>query len=216
VALWSALSAATVLAGAGFAFRQRLLEEYWLWVFRREDWEGKDRAAVELGGMRSKRAVPVLFQAVCERPRNWRSQEDFQRFESQPAVLAILNAGPATAPFLFEKMKHTQCNWLAERLLLYLAAREPEVIPLLVNGLADPDRRIQDSSMAVLTMLGRAAIPDLCRALSSRNDLTAHNAMLALDGMRQVAEAELPRLRESVSASKDYLEAARRLAEAVR
>ena len=45
ITLWNAVGALAVLAAAGFAFRARLLEEYWLWrPGRRLDYKEEGRS----------------------------------------------------------------------------------------------------------------------------------------------------------------------------
>ncbi len=57
------LSLAT-LAAAGFAFQDRIREEYWLWKLERGSESARELATQRLGEIRSLRAVPGLLKWV--------------------------------------------------------------------------------------------------------------------------------------------------------
>jgi hypothetical protein len=68
VALASTFFGLTVVAATGFAFRQRILEEWYFLQLRSAEWSKRYDAAMSLGEMRSVRAVPRLIEDVSVRP----------------------------------------------------------------------------------------------------------------------------------------------------
>ena len=59
ITLWNAVGALAVLAAAGFAFRARLLEEYWLWrPGRRLDYKEEGRSPVGRDALGTGDAIP--------------------------------------------------------------------------------------------------------------------------------------------------------------
>src|SRR5262245_10183994 len=147
IVLWAAAGTAAVLAAAGLTFRARLLEEYWLWRLKHGEWAAKKNAAVELERIRSMRAVPLLMETICDRPRPpWTPEGS----DAEPVAEAILKAGPTAAPCLIERLKQPRARYM-NYVLGRLAEREPAVISLLVTKLPDPDPIVQDSAMAILS-----------------------------------------------------------------
>src|SRR5262245_44914859 len=62
ISIWSGTLALAIFGIAGFAFRQRIQEEYWLWRLERGSGHHREAAARALGEMRALRAVPALIE----------------------------------------------------------------------------------------------------------------------------------------------------------
>ena len=69
IVLLSGILGLAVLVTAGFAFRDRLVEEYWLWKLERGDEGDREVAARRLGEMKSTRAIPGLLRWVASAKR---------------------------------------------------------------------------------------------------------------------------------------------------
>lgn len=64
IALSTAILGLAVLVAAGLAFKERLLERHWLWKLRAGEEGERIHAAVQLGNIRSERALPALGVVV--------------------------------------------------------------------------------------------------------------------------------------------------------
>src|SRR6266540_3286467 len=60
------LFCAAVLGGGGFAIRNRIVEEWYVWKLRSADSAESDRAALKLASMSSHRAVDPLLEALLK------------------------------------------------------------------------------------------------------------------------------------------------------
>jgi hypothetical protein len=85
-----------LLTIAGFAFRERIREEYWLWRLEREEETGQRLAVKRLGELRSLRAVPRLLECACP-PKNFWRQGLVDEVKA-----ALSSMGPEVIPVLIE------------------------------------------------------------------------------------------------------------------
>jgi hypothetical protein len=81
-----------------------------------------------------------------------------------------------------------------------LLARNKELVPVLLDGLKDPDPQVRQMAAHTLVTIGKDAIPELVAALASKDADLRANAAYILGQFGATAQAALPAL---VRASKD-------------
>ncbi len=70
---------AMVIVGAGIAFEEKLVEQWYLWKLESGEEQELELAAEKLGQMRSRRAIPRLVEILRRAPKRWFA---FQSFSS--------------------------------------------------------------------------------------------------------------------------------------
>ena len=94
------------LAGAGFACRGWMVEEWWLWKLGSRHEEERQTAAKRLGELKSVRAIPNLLSAVGERQRDffWHKLNsgviipDEQSVAFGPVIFRLVAQAPPPGP----------------------------------------------------------------------------------------------------------------------
>lgn len=99
IAFWSAWICLAVLTAAGFVFKDRIREEYWLWKLEKGDKAETEQAAIALGKLKSVRAVPELIR-MARFPTERLDPVNFLA-----ANTALSQIGPAAVPGLVQLLE---------------------------------------------------------------------------------------------------------------
>ena len=200
-----------VLLGAGYAaFKDKALEQCYLWKLEWEDEDDRKAAAEQLGEMGSLRAVPYLMRQLTEleakrssaislgwlllgsspasyqwRRKVWRSQEKKQEakeWEKNWAGRALVNIGPQAIHGMIECLDREQPS-TSDWVKESFVRMGSEGLPVLLDGMEGPKWYVRSQ---VADVLGRfeptseEIVRVLQKALHDRNDSVRVSAMLAL------------------------------------
>ncbi len=167
IALGSGAIGIAVLAAAGIAFRDRILEEYSIWKLEKGSEAERISAARDLEALRSVRAVPFLMKALC--------RELYAKGIDQDHYLlkALGGIGKGAVPALLESLGREADH---ERLLAacglgQIGSNAKEAVPALRKLL----ERIQGEKDASLSFIVAKAIADIEASAISIPAVTGEN-----------------------------------------
>ncbi len=86
VAIVFAAITAVLLGGAVFFFRKPLIEQWYLWKFRSEDFYVRLDATVQLRSLQSERVIPLLIEMASSDPSDDSIKNRDSRFEACAAL----------------------------------------------------------------------------------------------------------------------------------
>lgn len=159
------------LAGAGFALKDKALEEWYIWELESENQEVRKNAAEKLGEMRAVRAIPRLME-LCPEDKEY-SEKRAQR-ETTYIMDALVKIGKPAVPALVRKLQYGRIPWCAWSARYALGRIGSPAIPALIAALRDEDEYTRHN--AALTLgelplgpLAKDAVPALMETLADEN-----------------------------------------------
>jgi HEAT repeat protein len=204
--LWSLALCGPVLVGTTLAYKDVLLEYYYIARLGSENRAARESAVRQLGRLRSARAVPHLLDIVGDA-----AERDGSPELSRAALDALLEIGPAAAPAVAEACRDRERSALfRRRMARMLCDFQPpadlELVALLEDG--DPFARKEAADCLWRLPPGDATVRALIRALGDpvmTVRLQAYDALVMLNPEGSYERADL--LREHLGS--EYPDAAR-------
>jgi hypothetical protein len=147
VAVWSVVLGVLVLVGAGWAMRERVAEEYWLYRLEDGDEEEKRVAVERLGEIGSARALPIILVGSVEDPEKYYLHRAARRIVSQrrKESLSMLLS-------LVEK-ERWPARHLAIEFLGEFGSDAARAVPALFRALNDEDGRVRLAASHALWLI---------------------------------------------------------------
>jgi hypothetical protein len=131
-----------VLAGAGLAFKNTVLEYWWIHKLGSEDANAVRKAAEQLGEMRSRKAIPHLVKVVHMEKIVDEVQPGAERTHIEIKELtplrALLHIGPEALAAFFKSFPSE-----SQVIVFQPEELEPELVPVLIACLRDESQSVR-------------------------------------------------------------------------
>ena len=166
-----------VLAIAGFALKDKAVEQWYLWKLESEDEAERKVAAARLGEMRSVRAVARLTELFRIEP----IEEPHLPYSARALVKIGKPAVPALCNLLGEQHYTNRRDFIWT--IGAIGEKAEAAVPYLIHSLEDEDWVVRQTTAEVLGLIGpraRHAIPALVNTLRDENEYVRNSAAGAL------------------------------------
>lgn len=183
--------AGVVLVGTGWALRDEIVEQWYLWRLGSDSFVTKFQAARKLGAMRSTRAVPKLVALLKECQGHDDELREVAGSRVSPggfmeAILIEVGSPivPVLADALLEPRLRAPAYWLRYGCRALAKAGGVEAVPTLVTLLEDEWTCLRLVAIHELGLLGpeaRLAVPALTRAAAEGRGTLPRVAASALE-----------------------------------
>jgi len=180
-----------VLAAAGYAFKDKVVEQWYIWELESEDKAVRKRAANNLGEMKSVRALPQLMKLF--------------RNEASTVSHALVQIGRPAVPFLIRELDDQDGDRTsAAGTLSSIGPEAREAVPALIGTVRRQDDwqwAARDNSVLALAKIApesEAVVEALMDALNDPNENVRYSAAAWLGNLGAVARKAVPALKETL------------------
>ena len=186
--LFTAVVGISVLLVAGYAFKDKAVEQWYIWKLDSEDPGEKFRAGEKLAGIGSSRAVPKFIKflhsgSVQEKILAVRTLGEMRSIEAVPALLETLRQrAPGRNP------RHST----ARESFIHPTVREAIVkignaaVPGLIELLRDQKGAVRLEAVEVLGEIGPEAVQSIAALTASRKDENPLIRSAAVEALKRI------------------------------